>query len=71
MSQRTVNFDNGYTASIIDHGYGADEGLEEIAVIYDGAIVYDTPVTSDVIGYLDADEVWKVLAEIEALPERT
>ncbi len=72
--QRTVKFDNGYTASIIDHGYGSEQGLKEIAVLiavlYNGEIIYDTPVTNDVIGYLDADGVARVLAEIEALPPR-
>lgn len=68
--QRRINFPNGYTASVVSHGYsyGGEQKLFEIAVMRDGEIVYDTPVTDDVIGYLDFDEVARALEEIKALP---
>lgn len=66
----TISFDNGYSASIIstEFSYGGNEGLFEIAVLRGGMIVYDTPVTSDVLGYLSFPEVAKTLEEIKNLP---
>ena len=69
---RKVKFDNGYEASVVCHGrsYGGEDGLFEVAVLFDGQIVYDTPVTSDVIGWLDFHEVADILDQIKALPKR-
>ena len=68
--RHTINFDNGYSASIISNefSYGGMMGLFEIAVMRGGMIVYDTPVTNDVLGYLSFSEVAKALEEIENLP---
>lgn len=66
-----VMFKNGYGASIVRgvHSYGGKDGLFEIAVLDDeGNLVYDTPVTDDVLGYLDGDGVAEVLEEIMILP---
>lgn len=74
--QRIYRFDNGYGASVIrfDGSYGYEDGLWELAVIqfkddsmskFD--LVYDTPITSDVLGRLTEEEVEHVLKEIEAL----
>lgn len=54
-----VEYPNGYGASIVKHdsSYGRSEDLWELAVLHNGAICYDTPMTDDVIGYLDDDEV--------------
>jgi len=70
--QAIVVFPNGYGASIICHpfSYGGPEGLYEIAVLDGGNITYDTPVTSDVLGYLSTKDVEKTLADIEALPSK-
>lgn len=64
-----VSFPNGYGASIVchDHSYGGDQGLFELAVLRGNEIVYDTPVTSDVLGWLNPGDVEGVLAQIEAL----
>jgi hypothetical protein len=64
-----VTFDNGYGASIVktDRSYGGKEGLYELAVLFDGLISYDTPITNDVIGFLTEDEVTELLQKIEAL----
>lgn len=72
--QKIVKFENGYGASIISHqfSYGGREGLFEIAVLApDGSICYGTPITSDVIGKLDFQDVVEVLNQIEALPPFT
>ena len=72
--QRLYRFDNGYGASVIRHSgsYGYDKGLWELAVIRytDGdkyVLDYSTPITDDVIGYLDEDEISALLVRIEAL----
>jgi len=72
--QRLYRYANGYGASVVCHeySYGGNDGLWELAVIQwhgDGfSLVYDTPVTDDVIGYLSDDDVTKLLCEIAALP---
>ena len=67
-----VAFSNGYAASVVSnqYSYGGNKGLFEVAVMYDGEIVYDTPVTNDVIGFLDFKGVADTLVQIENLPCR-
>ena len=69
---REIEFENGYSASIIssDFSYGGDRGLFEVGILYDGILVYDTPVTKDVIGHLDFAGVAAILKDIEELPPR-
>lgn len=68
------HFANGYTASVIQGGgytYGGEQGLWELAVLKDGEIDYDNPVTAETggtLGYLDDSEVAEKLEAIEALP---
>ena len=66
------DFDNGYGASVISHyfSYGGTEGKWELAVIGpDGRLNYETPITCDVIGHLEWDEVEGLLDRIASLPE--
>lgn len=67
-----IPFPNGYSASIVsnEHSYGGDSGLFEVAVLHDNQIVYDTPITRDVLGYLTFQEVAESLVEISNLPAR-
>jgi hypothetical protein len=68
---KVFEFDNGYGASVVSHSgsYGGNAGLFEIAVLDNrGHIVYDTPVTSRVAGYLDFADVVAVLDKIKQLP---
>lgn len=71
--QARHTFPNGYEASVTQGQgtYGVGAGLYEMAVMYDGYLVYDTPVTDDVLGYLTEVDVTRHLAEIEALPPRS
>jgi len=64
-------FPNGYTVSVVRHrySYGGDAGLYELAVIRKGRIVYDTPVTDDVLGHLTEDAVTSIMKEVQELPE--
>ena len=63
------HFDNGYGASVVRHAYsyGGRIGLYELAVLKDGSICYDTPITSDVIGYLRPEDVTDVMEKIQKL----
>lgn len=76
--QRTYRFDNGYGASVIcnQYSYGHEAGLFELGVLkYDdkggSELNYDTPITDDVIGWLDEDAVQRHLQLIQALPAAT
>ena len=72
--QFIYKFPNGYGASVIRFPgtYGYSEGLWELAVIKfsdnndcdDFELVYDTPITDDVLGFLDVDDVSEVLNDI-------
>lgn len=69
--QHIYLFANRYGASVIQncHSYGHEYGLYELAVLKDGRLCYSTPITSNTIGYLSADEVAKYLQRIEKLPK--
>jgi hypothetical protein len=68
--QARITFDNGYGASVVKtpYSYGGKDGLYELAVLgTDGHLTYDTPVTSDVIGYLRDIDVTEVMEKIQQL----
>jgi len=74
--QKIYRFDNGYGASVIksSFSYGGDDNLWEMAVITfsgDGSetfeLTYETPITNDVIGSLNDEEVEEKLTEIQQL----
>lgn len=68
--QLLYKFDNGYGASVVkhDYSYGGKKGKYELAVLdKNGDLCYDTPITSDVIGYLTMSEAEKVLINISHL----
>lgn len=76
--QKLFRFPNGYGASVVQspYSYGGDSGLWELAVIRyveedtDAFLLaYDTPITNDVIGYLDEQEVDALLEQIAALDD--
>ena len=66
-----IRFENDYGASIIrnKYSYGNEDKLLELGVIaYDGPdweLVYNTPVTDDVIGYATFPMVVEELKKIE------
>lgn len=68
----SYHFSNGYSASVVCHSfsYGGNDGLYELAVMVNGSIVYDTPITNDVLGWLTMDDVIDVLKDIKELPTR-
>lgn len=70
--QRVYQFPNGYGASVITGGYGDIDNPYELAVLkFEGKgylITYDTPITDDVIGYLNMDALNVLLEQIKELP---
>jgi hypothetical protein len=65
-----IIFDNGYGATVVQgpHSYGGSDGLYELAVVgKDDEICYDTPITSDVEGYLSETQVTDLLIKIQQL----
>jgi len=69
--QYNFKFDNGFGASVVRHSgsYGNQEGKWELAVLdKNDDLTYTTPITSDVLGWLEWDEVCDVLWEISKLP---
>jgi len=69
-SRSYMIFDNGYGVSVVrgPHSYGGQRGLYELAVLdKDGFITYETPITSDVIGFLKPEDVTKHMIEIQKL----
>ena len=68
--QRIYKFKNGYGASVVMHdfSYGGKNGLWELAVLdSDDNLCYHTPVTQDVIGYLNDTKLQSYLKEISEL----
>ena len=71
-TQRLYKFANGYGASVINHqhSYGIELAVIkwDLKVIpFDWDLVYNTPVTDNVITYMTLKQVEKVLACIEKL----
>lgn len=66
-----VQFQNGRGVSIIRNrwSYGGKSGLFEVAVLdASGELDYSTPVTGDVLGYLNPSEVVDVMRQVSELP---
>lgn len=71
-------FDNHYGVSVVrgPYTYGGKQGLFELAVIHMAPgdeyskIVYDTPVTGDVIGHLTPADVTDIMKQVSELPLR-
>jgi hypothetical protein len=60
MSQVIFTFENGWSASLVDHGYGHEEGLMEIGVLGpSGRLAYGAIAstgTDAVVGHLDQED---------------
>ena len=65
-----MHFNNGFGVSVVSHSYsyGGRDGLYEVAVLdSDDNLTYDTPVTSDVMGYLTEEDVTDVMKQVQEL----
>ena len=63
-------FDNGYGASVVQALTPDGIPYRELAVMHDDDIVYDTPVTGDVLTWLTEDQLIVALQQVINLPER-
>ena len=70
--QAKVTFPNGYGASVItgEVFYTSETQPYEIAVLDDGSITYNTPVTDDVCGFLTESAANDILKQISELPAK-
>lgn len=68
--QYTIDFSNGYGASIIcgHSAFHCDDDTYEVAVTKHGSPCYTSGITDNVLGYQTADDVAHLLASIERLP---
>lgn len=74
-AQYIFRFPNGYGASVVKHdfSYGHEDDLWELAVTKYGSggaywdLWYDTPITSDVEGFLTDEMVRDLLGKIKGL----
>lgn len=71
FSRAQFTFENGYGVSIVtgEYAYTSEDKPYELAVLRDGELCYDTPITNDVVGYCNEDMVNELLEKIEQLPE--
>ena len=65
-----LDFNNNYGVSVIQEEYSYTNNQEEyeLAVMKNGDICYDTPITDNVLRYLSKEEVTKYMIEIQELP---
>lgn len=64
--QSQTDFSNGYTASVIFF----DNGECEVAVKVNDKVVYDTPITDDVVRCANFSQAWDIVGQIMLLPPR-
>jgi hypothetical protein len=67
-------FGNGYGVSVVkhDYSYGNEKGLYELAVVSEetGEILYDTPITEDVVGWLRPTDVTDIMSIVQKFDTR-
>lgn len=64
--QAIAEFDNGYGVSVIRGRYFyCNDKTYEVAILKDGSLCYDTPITDDVLGYQTKDQVTKIMKELQ------
>jgi len=69
----SIYFDNGYGVSVAKgpRTYGGPENLYELAILTsNGELCYDTPIADDVVGYLQPEDVTKIMALVQELSKR-
>ena len=47
--------------------YGGDKGLFELAMLRDDKCCYDTPITDDVRGWLEVEDVLDILKDVQRI----
>ncbi len=65
----TVSFANNYGVSVITGGYGNETHPYELAVLLGEELNYTSGITEDVIGFLTAEDVDRLMHKVKALPK--
>ncbi len=65
------DFENGYSASVVCFKPYEPNREYELAVLHDGGLCYDTPVTNDVVGHCNVAEIEDLLEQIACLPAKS
>lgn len=76
--QARMEFENGYGVSVVCGEYlystprtnlyaASMYEAYEVAILKNGSLCYDTPITDDVIGYVPAEEVSKIMGLVQNL----
>lgn len=80
--QARIFFDNGYGVSVVrfkigSFGYGSytdNEDEWELAILYgsetESQITYNTPITDDVIGHLNDEDVTEIMIKVQKLKNK-
>ena len=70
--QARMEFDNGYGVSVIQGPYAYTTGDKEyeLAVFHGNMLCYDSGITDDVIGHIQADEVTRYMRLVQDLPAK-
>ena len=68
-TQATMAFDNGFGVSVITGKYAHSSGGSpyELAVLHNGELTYDTPITDDVLGWLTEADVTRAMLDVQEL----
>ena len=73
IMQIRKHFANGYGVSAVDRDASpiaqASSGTVEVAVLHGDRLCYATPITGDVLPYQTPDDLDRIIAQVEALPE--
>ena len=66
--QAIIDFDNDYGVSVVkfkgSYGY---PNLWEVAVMYKGALTYNTDIADDVLGHQNDQDVTDIMERVQAL----
>lgn len=67
-----VTFENGYGASVITGpgAYCSTDQPYELAVVHDGNVCFRSPITDDIMGHLDLQELEHTLDTLAILPRK-
>jgi hypothetical protein len=63
-----IEFPSGWGVSITKNSgsYGHEDGLWELAVLKDGELNYENPITDDVLGYLTDEKVAEYIEQVKS-----
>jgi hypothetical protein len=66
--QARAYFPNGYELSIIggDSFYGNGKDTFEVAILKNGQLCYDSPLTDDVLKFQTPEDIDNILQEVES-----